>query len=485
MRPGREFRLLLVMCAVFFVCAWVSLRLSTDNAGIYCIWLGNAVISAFVLTVPSRWKPAFFLVGHAVGLGVDFMQGNPFWASCWCTFSNCGEVLVTVLPLRHFATRADVVSQRSLLRIAYFGVLLGPLTGGLLGAQIGALEFGQPYLEALLFWFLSEALGGAAGLTAMLLFLTIGKGETAMLRARATSILTWSSPLVIATLVVFWQTRYPVMFLIIPPLLLVLFRFELTGSIFGTSLIVIVGAIFTSESHGPFRLFRGDPPTEQAIIFHVFGLTLIFTFIAVGFALEERVRLEAALRQANQKLQDLTLVDALTGLRNRRGFDLAIQLEWSSASATGNEVSLLFIDIDFFKHFNDTYGHQLGDDCLKSVACALTTNVRSPEDCVARFGGEEFVIALPQTSADSARMTAERITATIADLKIPHTGSPFGIVTASVGVATGQPQSGGSPAGLVRSADEALYTAKRNGRNRIETYLEGESCALVLLERAG
>jgi diguanylate cyclase (GGDEF)-like protein len=181
--------------------------------------------------------------------------------------------------------------------------------------------------------------------------------------------------------------------------------------------------------------------------------------------------LEAQLKQANVKLGNLALLDDLTGVRNRRSFDAIMEEEWSTAKANGCELSLLYLDIDFFKRFNDAYGHQLGDDCLRAVAGTLMLNVRATGDCVARYGGEEFVILLPGASAESARATADRMAANILDLKIPHKESPFGAVTASFGIGTVRPSEGGNPYGLIRLADDALYAAKRAGRNRAETRL--------------
>ena len=130
--------------------------------------------------------------------------------------------------------------------------------------------------------------------------------------------------------------------------------------------------------------------------------------------------------------------------------------------------------------FNDAYGHQSGDDCLRRVARSLVENVRRSEDCVARYGGEEFVIVLAEVSESSARSTAERITEAIQELKIPHIDSPFGVITASFGIATVRPSSGGSPSWLVHLADDALYAAKRGGRNRIETCVTSASRECVL-----
>jgi diguanylate cyclase (GGDEF)-like protein len=237
--------------------------------------------------------------------------------------------------------------------------------------------------------------------------------------------------------------------------------------------VVLSGAVATSEGHGPFRLAHGDAPTEQVMLFHLFGLALFATCVAVGFAVEERVQFERALKSVNRNLHDLALLDSLTGVQNRRGFEEAMQLAWSNALAAGQDVSLLYLDIDFFKLFNDAYGHQQGDECLTAVAAALVGTARAGVDCVARYGGEEFVVILPGTSADAARVAAERIQAAVLSLRIPHRDSPFGVISISLGLATLRPTPESAPAALIHLADEALYGAKRNGRNRIESHPVG------------
>jgi diguanylate cyclase (GGDEF)-like protein len=294
-----------------------------------------------------------------------------------------------------------------------------------------------------------------------------GEGESARpLRTRAADF-AWAVFLAGTTLAVFWQTRYPVLFLLFPPLVAVLFRFRLAGAVYGTSVVVAIAAAFTAEAHGPFALFPGTTPTERVALFQIFGLLMFASCIPLGFSIEERNRLDAQLKQAIANLADLAFLDSLTGVRNRRGLDAAMESEWLIACATGSELSLLYLDIDFFKRFNDTYGHQRGDDCLRSVARILLAGVRESGDCVARYGGEEFVILLPATSAAAARTTAERIFAAMRALQVPHKGSPLGIVTASFGIATIRPSAGGNPYGLIGLADDALYAAKRGGRDRI------------------
>lgn len=182
----------------------------------------------------------------------------------------------------------------------------------------------------------------------------------------------------------------------------------------------------------------------------------------------ELVKLQDRLEAANTRLRDLSLLDGLTGIGNRRRFDQRLDQEWARAARDGHPLSLLMIDIDFFKAYNDAYGHVAGDRCLVAVASALARSVRRPADLVARYGGEEFVAILPDTAESGAIEVAERLRGDIASLGIDHAHSSIAPhLTISIGVATAQPTSDISPYSLVRTADAALYRAKEEGRDRV------------------
>jgi two-component system chemotaxis family response regulator WspR len=175
------------------------------------------------------------------------------------------------------------------------------------------------------------------------------------------------------------------------------------------------------------------------------------------------------LTRSNAELQRLSSLDGLTGVANRRQFDETLQREWQRATRTGTPISLVFADIDFFKRYNDHYGHQAGDDCLKQVARALQQTVHRPADLVSRYGGEEFVIVLPETDAQGALAVAEKVLSNMAGLNIPHAASSIADrLTVSIGVATRCPTEGESAEKLIGAADQALYRAKERGRNCIE-----------------
>jgi diguanylate cyclase (GGDEF)-like protein len=177
------------------------------------------------------------------------------------------------------------------------------------------------------------------------------------------------------------------------------------------------------------------------------------------------------LRKANDQLQRLSAIDSLTGIANRRRFDATMLREWRRCSRSALPLSLLVIDVDLFKLFNDHYGHQMGDECLKVVAHALQETTRRQDDLVARYGGEEFAAIMPETNLEGALAVAEDMRAGVVGLRIDHAWSSVApVVTVSIGVASIIPpkdSEAGIPA-LIRAADDALYHAKESGRNQVK-----------------
>jgi two-component system chemotaxis family response regulator WspR len=182
-----------------------------------------------------------------------------------------------------------------------------------------------------------------------------------------------------------------------------------------------------------------------------------------------------ALRVSQQQLLDTNLVlqrlmnsDGLTGLSNRRHFDEYIELEWRRSLREQSQMSLLMIDVDYFKTFNDTFGHLEGDEALRKVAAAIRDASARPSDLPARYGGEEFALVLPNTSPGGARLVAEKLRMTVQALKIPHISPSEGSsLTISIGLSTITPTAGSNCRELISAADKGLYLAKNNGRNQV------------------
>ena len=181
----------------------------------------------------------------------------------------------------------------------------------------------------------------------------------------------------------------------------------------------------------------------------------------------EQKQVELRLDKSRKELEFLSRTDALTGIANRRCMDEFIDKEWPRAIRNKSSISFILVDIDFFKLYNDNYGHIEGDECLKRVATKLKSLVRRPGDLIARYGGEEFALVLAETT--SAQTVAEDCRRSIEELQIQHGFSDAAdVVTISVGVCTCSPTSGTNPRMIVDSADKALYKAKKIGRNRVE-----------------
>ena len=230
------------------------------------------------------------------------------------------------------------------------------------------------------------------------------------------------------------------------------------------------------------RRLKNDPRTRNIPVIFVTamgdseneakGLDLgAVDYIAKPFnnaVVKSRVRTHVQLKIRTDMLEKLAMVDGLTSIPNRRSFDLALELEWKRAARSGREISVIMLDIDHFKPYNDNYGHGAGADCLQRVAKALRSEIHRPSDLIARYGGEEFVALLPETDPQGTAAVAETLRLAVTNLALPHAYSPIADhITVSVGHATRQAVPDQSPQDALKAADQALYKAKEAGRNRV------------------
>lgn len=195
------------------------------------------------------------------------------------------------------------------------------------------------------------------------------------------------------------------------------------------------------------------------------------TVALVGFIFDisERKKMEDVLLKLNKQLESLSYHDPLTNVANRRMYDKTMEAEWARAQRRQSPISLIVMDIDNFKQYNDHYGHVVGDECLENVAHALEKVAARPADLLARYGGEEFVLLLPETEREAAVELAERCRKAIYEQNIPHEHSDAeSVVTISSGVCTMVPSANSSPSSIFEVADKMLYQAKNNGRNCVE-----------------
>ena len=245
-----------------------------------------------------------------------------------------------------------------------------------------------------------------------------------------------------------------------------------SGSYISKSPLDGVRRLYTFQHVPGTRLIAAVAPAENDVLaawrqrsIVIGGLTLMFGggFIIISWLLAISLRSRAI---ALEKLQRLAGTDSLTGLCNRRALDRRLDEEWRRARRADQPVSALFVDVDYFKLYNDTYGHAMGDDALVAVADCIQHAAQRPGDIVARYGGEEFVVVLPGAAATGAVTFAERLRAKVEELAISNSAGPKGVLTISIGCATASPRQTDDALKLLVSADTALYLAKRAGRNR-------------------
>ena len=244
--------------------------------------------------------------------------------------------------------------------------------------------------------------------------------------------------------------------------------FTVDGIQLGSAMEMIVLAFALADR---FAVMRREKVRAQEALLQA-QRKLVETLQASEHELELRVAQRTdELQELNSRLETLSLTDALTGIANRRHFDEVLQQEWQRARRTGEPLALAILDVDWFKRYNDHYGHPAGDACLQRIAQVLASTVGRSSDLVARYGGEEFVFLVPLTDASGAQGIAQRLVQAIETLDLPHELSTFGRVTVSIGVAAMTPGQDDAPETLLQRADEALYEAKKAGRNRVGRFL--------------
>ncbi|SFL90251.1 diguanylate cyclase [Rugamonas rubra] len=219
-----------------------------------------------------------------------------------------------------------------------------------------------------------------------------------------------------------------------------------------------IPVIFVTSNSDPEEEARGLVAGAVDFIVKPFHATVV----------KARVNTQLTVKRQADQLRAMAMVDGLTGVANRRRFDAVLEIEWRRAAREGAELAVIMIDVDFFKRYNDRFGHLAGDNCLQQVAGALQQRLDRSSDLLARYGGEEFACVLPATGLDGALICGNALEQRVRALALPHPDSEAApVVTVSIGVAVGRPSEGGSAAALLASADTQLYCAKQSGRARV------------------
>lgn len=466
--PAALIRLACVLLLATFA-SWLGIVLSRQSEGVATIWFSNGLIFALLITQPKRRWLAYFLVGLTADTLADVIYGDHFALAFGVSLANSVEVVTaTLLLTRWFGYPLDLRRRRSLIGFLAIAVMGATALSSALGAfWTLRLEPGSPWWQMFRTWYLGDLLGMA--IVAPLIIMVQQPGFFAMFDRRVLShtLLVLLAPVVVASFV-FTHSHDPLIFLVFPAFLLVAFRLGLPGTVVNIVLVTLLAIGFTIKGHGPLMLMTGPHILlHRIVIAQVFAAVAIFTMFPIAAILEEREGLKRSLASSEARFRNLALEDELTGLPNRRAFNLQFELAWEEAFSTRKCLGLLILDVDQFKQYNDVAGHLAGDVYLRSIAWVVNEIAEAAQAIPARIGGEEFAVILSDTSLEQSCQIAETLRQSVQDLALPHPASPSGLQTVSLGVAIRTPLSGERSIELMRVADKALYTAKLNGRNQV------------------
>jgi diguanylate cyclase (GGDEF)-like protein len=466
--PGALIRLAWVLpLATFF--SWLGIVLSHQSEGIATIWFSNGLIFSLLITQPKRrWLP-YFLAGLTADTLADMIYGDPFSLAFGVSLANSVEVVTSTLLLtRYFGYPLDLRRRRSLIGFLAISVLGATALTSALGAfWTLRLVPGPPWWQMFRTWYLGDMLGMA--ILAPPIIMVQQPGFFAMFNRRELphTLLVLLAPVVITTFV-FTHSQDPLIFFIFPAFLLVAFRLGLPGTVVNILLVTLMAIGFTIKGHGPLMLIAGQHMLlHRIVIAQIFAAVAIFTMFPVAAILEEKDALKRSLATSEARFRNLALKDELTGLPNRRAFNLQFERAWEEAFATRRCLGLMILDVDQFKQYNDVAGHPAGDAYLRSIARVVDEIAEGTQAIPARIGGEEFAMILPDTTLERTQEIAETVRESVMDLALPHPATASGMQTVSLGVAAQVPFNGETSIELMRLADKALYEAKLNGRNQV------------------
>jgi diguanylate cyclase (GGDEF)-like protein/PAS domain S-box-containing protein len=591
--PWRVFRVALLLGFLSF--ASRELNLSSWNAGgVTILWPSNGLLMGILLSNPRRHWPVYLAIAGIIDLWMNLSLSGPFHIAVYLASCNLFEAAAGALLLYGvIAAKPDLTERRQLVAFLGYGVVLAPLVASLAASFAQNGYFASPTFHNVHRWFTGDALGIATVTPLYLAF----RGRDRFGNRSWIEVVGLFAFLAVITVGIFWQSRFPLLFLLLPFLLWLGLRLRLAGSALGLLLVAILAGILAKSGHGPVSVVYGQSTPERDLVFQTFiAVSMLLLYIVeVRLAESERLRAnvegserrfrllaeasndiifrcdfygqrvyvspsatdvlgwspeqmlagtyedlvhpderaelatlletfrqervsppraefryrkadgsylwlefnlnllyddnsgepagyvniardisrrkleEADFQRSLATAEQLASSDPLTGIANRRHLDRVIEREWLRAAREQTKLSILLLDIDCFKLYNDVNGHLTGDECLRQVVAAILPVVSRPADLLARYGGEEFVVVLPNTDAAGARQMAEWIREAVEASRMPHVGnSPYGVLTVSVGCATMVPRPQTSHLHLLEAADQALYRAKSSGRNCVQ-----------------
>jgi diguanylate cyclase (GGDEF)-like protein len=460
---------LLLAFAVLSYCSWLGITLSHQSEGVATIWLTNGILFGLVITRPRQQWLGYFLAGLAADTLADVVYGDPFRLAIGVSVANSVEVITSCLILtRWFGVPLNLSKRRPLIGFLLVSVVAAAALTSALGASWTMLFVDAgPWWKLFRTWYLGDMLGMA--LIGPLVFMLQRPGFFSILdRRQLPHTLAILSVATLATVLVFTHDTDPLIFFLFPALLLVVFRLGFPGTVLTIFIMAFLSMALTIKGYGPLMLIPGEHMLlHRIVIAQIFLAVAMFTSFPVAALLEERETLQRSLAASEARHRHLANADDLTGLSNRRAFNLQLEQHWQHAMRTRQTLALILLDADLFKSYNDIYGHLGGDECLRCIAAAITRATEGVPCTPARFGGEEFAVILSGATVERACQIAEIIRASVSDMQLPHPCMPDGVQTVSIGVAALVPEPGEHVMELITIADRALYRAKDLGRNRV------------------
>jgi diguanylate cyclase (GGDEF)-like protein len=441
------------------------------------LWLGNGLATAlFLVSSPKRWLSLSLGLINGYVIGVYSHYGYFDSTEVGFLLANLLSVTIAVLIFKWFCKeQVSFISLRQnilfLTILCLFSALVS-VTAGIASQWFSTGVF--PPLDFTIIWFVGNSVSNfASTLTAFHIFNFIKNKSLSMPfnKRQLIELVLMCVTTGFILVEVFGREDYnkfsvSLIFLLFPLAMWVALRFNRYVTSFWITVVFLGCGFFSTAELGPF-IFMFEDLSYAIFFMQIYILTACSTALIIGTINTEKETKTQVIAELNEQLDNLTKIDPLTQMANRRKYDESIQTALAAFQSNNSLLTLIAIDIDYFKLFNDQYGHFSGDNCLISVANAINENLVRTNDLVARMGGEEFFCILPNTDADAATDIMQKIQTSIHQLNIPHEASPIeSYVTVSMGACTIQSGDKSSAMHLYQQADKALYMAKKQGRNR-------------------